>query len=454
MNARQRAPKPDKTRRDDYPKKFPYVSANRVKFITVYRRKTPGGNDAFMVTNPGEGGRRFECYAVAGDADQAAEKLAKGLSKTDTLAGSVTRAQAVDYASVMQMLQPLNVALLPAVTTVVEAVKIVGDLPSVIEGAKLLARRQKRTTAKPVADVVAELLTIKEGRGASDRYMQDLRWRLTRFGEACQMDACNVTTADIQAWLDKQKLNSQNYTNFRRVLYTLFKFAVARGYASDNPVDDVERVKVRNGDVEIFTPVEIARLLAAATALRDLKPRAQRGPDFVPSLAIGAFAGLRSAEIERLEWSDVDLAARHIVVGASRAKTASRRIVPIHDNLAAWLAPYAERTGPVWTGNHDEFYDAQQAAAKATAVKADAEHGVRAQKAVEWKVNALRHSYASYRFAQIGDAGRVAGELGNSAAVVHRHYRELVKPADAVKWFAVKPDAPVNVVPMAAAGQP
>jgi len=32
----------------------------------------------------------------------------------------------------------------------------------------------------------------------------------------------------------------------------------------------------------------IARLLAAAT------------PDFLPSLAIGAFAGLRSAEIERL----------------------------------------------------------------------------------------------------------------------------------------------------------
>jgi hypothetical protein len=33
----------------------------------------------------------------------------------------------------------------------------------------------------------------------------------------------------------------------------------------------------------------------------------------------------------------------------------------------------------------------------------------------------------------------VAGELGNSAAVVHRHYRELVKPADAERWFAVKP---------------
>lgn len=62
----------------------------------------------------------------------------------------------------------------------------------------------------------------------------------------------------------------------------------------------------------------------------------------------------------------------------------------------------------------------------------------------------MRHSYASYRFAQIGDAGRVAGECGNSAAVIHRHYRELVKPSDAVKWFAVSPKQPENVVAIGA----
>src|SRR5439155_9123955 len=137
------------------------------------------------------------------------------------------------------------------------------------------------------------------------------------------------------------------YTNFRRVLHLLFKFAVARGYAVDNPLEGVERVKVRNGEVAIFTPAEIARLLAAAS------------PDFVSSLAIGAFAGLRSAEIERLEWNEIHLAEKFIVVGASKAKTAGRRIVPIHDNLAAWLAPYAERQGRVWPGTHEEFYEAQ-----------------------------------------------------------------------------------------------
>jgi len=63
----------------------------------------------------------------------------------------------------------------------------------------------------------------------------------------------------------------------------------------------------------------------------------------------------------------------------------------------------------------------------------------------------LRHSYASYHFALTGDAGRVAGELGNSAAVVHKHYRELVKPADAQRWFAILPEAPTNVTHLPAA---
>jgi integrase len=141
---------------------------------------------------------------------------------------------------------------------------------------------------------------------------------------------------------------------------------------------------------------------------------------------------LRSAEIERLEWSDIHIVERFIVVGASKAKTAGRRIVPVSDNLVEWLQPYAQQQGNVWQAAHDKFYEAQQDTAKAAGLK--------------WKSNALRHSYASYRFALTNDAGRVAGECGNSAAVIHRHYRELVKKSDAERWFNMKPEAPANVL--------
>jgi integrase len=219
----------------------------------------------------------------------------------------------------------------------------------------------------------------------------------------------------------------------------LFQFAVARAYAADNPIEGVERVKVNGGEVEVFTPNEITRLLEAARA---------GFKDFLPCLTIGAFAGLRSAEIERLEWSDIHLGERYIVIGASKAKTASRRIVPIAANLAEWLADYAERESKIWPGDSTLFYRQMPAIAAATVVTADPQQNIKEQKPVKWKANGLRHSYASYRFAQTGDAGRVAGELGNSAAVVHRHYRELVTAADAEKWFNVKPETPANVLPI------
>ncbi|HNQ88956.1 MAG TPA: hypothetical protein PKM73_10110 [Verrucomicrobiota bacterium] len=49
-------------------------------------------------------------------------------------------------------------------------------------------------------------------------------------------------------------------------------------------------------------------------------------------------------------------------------------------------------------------------------------------------------------------AALVAGELGSSAVAVHKHYRELVRPADAERWFAVRPArAAENVVALPAA---
>ncbi|HZL78666.1 MAG TPA: site-specific integrase, partial [Candidatus Limnocylindrales bacterium] len=312
-------------------------------------------------------------------------------------------------------------------------VEIVGDVEHVIEACRFFRARNKRTTRKAVADVVAELLSIKESRGASKRYMEDLRSRLNRFADAFKKDACAVTTADIQSWFDEKKLGAQNFMGFRRTIHLFFKFAIARGYAVDNPAAAVEKVKVKHGATQIFTPKEIEKLLTAVS------------PEFMPCIAIGAFAGLRSAEIERLEWSDVDLESGHIIVGVDKAKTASRRVVPIHDNLAAWLTQCANKQGKIWKDGHEEFYEAQQVTATAAGVK--------------WKANALRHSYASYRFAITADAGRVSGECGNSASVIHKHYRELVKPAAALQWFSVLPEgerAPVTTakIPIVSHRQP
>jgi integrase len=67
----------------------------------------------------------------------------------------------------------------------------------------------------------------------------------------------------------------------------------------------------------------------------------------LPFIAIGAFAGLRAAEIARLDWSAVDLKRKIIHLRADQAKTASRRIIPVRDKLRAWLFPRVGKGGVV-----------------------------------------------------------------------------------------------------------
>jgi len=414
--------KTTKSRKPKWPKQITLGNVT----VTIYKRTTPNGKTGFMVAYRQDGKRKFDSYPDEAEAIEQANTKARQLSTLGVKAAQLTGDELRAYVSAMDALKPLRLSVGRVVEKIIEAVEIVGDVENIAVACRFFVDRNKRTTAKPVPGVVAELLTIKESRGASKRYMEDLRSRLNRFAGDCTKEIANVTIADLQAWFDGKKFGSQNYMGFRRVIHLLFEFAVARGYAVDNPAAKIEAVKVKHGETQIFTPEEIAKLLSKASA------------KFLPCLAIGAFAGLRSAEIERLEWSDIDFSAGgHITVGAGKSKTASRRVVPICDTLAKWLEPYAEKKGNVWQGGDDGFYEAQKETAKAAGIK--------------WKANALRHSYASYRFAQTNDAGRVAGELGNTAAVVHKHYRELVKPADAVKWFAVLPEQPANVVALPAA---
>ena len=115
-----------------------------------------------------------------------------------------------------------------------------------------------------------------------------------------------------------------------------------------------------------------------------------------------------------------------------KTKTASRRLVPVVDSLAAWLTPLASKSGPVWPHGHDAFYDAQQVAAAATRTEDMA--------ALTWKQNGLRHSFISHRLADVKNENQVGFESGNSPAMIHKHYKQLVTQEEAKKWFGLFPE--------------
>lgn len=376
----------------------------------------------FEVEDYTTGTRRLRSFSNHAEAITTAETLAGQISTGQTTAASMTNPEAASFGRAAELLRPTGLSLEMAAATFAKGFEILGG-DSLIEAAKFYAEHRVDTlTRRTAAETVAELIESKKARGKSARYIGDLSARLARFAADFAVDIGTVTTADVQRWLDGLKVAPQTAKNFRTVLGTLFSFAESRGYIfkGGNPVADVEHISANGGAIEIYTPKEISALLKAA-------PKA-----FLPLVALGAFAGLRSAEIERLEWKDLDLPGAFIHVASEKAKTRSRRLVPILPNLAAWLARYSRQKGKVWKGTPKTLREARAATVE--------------KSGVAWKPNALRHSFCSYRLAMTQSAAQVALEAGNSPAVVFKHYRELVKPEAAKTWFAIAPEAPANVV--------
>jgi integrase len=69
----------------------------------------------------------------------------------------------------------------------------------------------------------------------------------------------------------------------------------------------------------------------------------------------------------------------------------------------------------------------------------------------KWQSNALRHGFASYHLAKFKDAAKLALELGHTKQdLLFRHYRELVKPEQAEKYWSTRPAVQTNLVAISA----
>jgi integrase len=274
-----------------------------------------------------------------------------------------------------------------------------------------------RTTT--VSALVKEILNAKAVDGASRRYLADLRTRLksfmNTFGERV---VAEITSTELDHWLRNlsgksgKLLSPVSRNNSRRVLTTMFSFAKVHGYCTINPAEQTAKAKEPPFPVGILTVEETARLLEAA----DLK--------VLPFIAIGAFAGLRRAELERLDWKEVDLSTGLIEVAAKKSKSARRRFIRIQPNLAQWLRPVAQVSGLVVPSDYIAYFNA---ARKTAGIK-------------QWPSNALRHGFASYSLARFNDAAHLALELGHTNSnLVFTNYRELVKPKDGERYFSIVP---------------
>jgi integrase len=277
-----------------------------------------------------------------------------------------------------------------------------------------IARRQLSAKSVTVREAVDALLQSKAKEGLRPRYIDDLRYRLGRFRASfAERKIADIESGELHGWLEGLGQSPLSRNIYHSRLLVLYGYCRTRGWIETNPIELVSRLKVpRGGKIGILEPEQAARLLESASE------------NTLPFWAVGLFAGLRTAELKRLDWKDIRWDSGLIEVPALKSKTATRRFVEIRPNLAQWLLPYRRHTGPIYPSGLIKTLQADRKRA-----------GV-----VPWPVNACRHSFASYHLAHFRDLKGLMLELGHTNPdVTFRHYRELTTPAEAEKFWRIAP---------------
>lgn len=284
-----------------------------------------------------------------------------------------------------------------------------------------------------VSEMILESLATRRRSGVSARHLRDMQGKLKRFDKVFgNRSVVTITSKEVEEWLHGLKLSPASLNSYRRILVVAFNDAKRNGQIERNPAEIVRQAKVVETEVGIVTPREAATLLSKA----DVPIR--------PAIALGLFAGLRMAELERIDWSEIHLEVGHVRITAGKAKSARNRIIPISANLAAWLKPHVKAAGSVWPDSHQQGRRMMEAAhnaagfgtAKQVRDAKDTENKLR-----QWPDNGLRHSYATYHLAFHENAHELALHMGHTnTALIFAHYRLPVTKVIATVYWSITPD--------------
>ena len=184
---------------------------------------------------------------------------------------------------------------------------------------------------------------------------------------------------------------------------------------SDNPFKAIDQMKVEHTRPEFHTPEDVATFLSYGFL---------NIMDAIP-FALGFALGLRTSEIERLEWSDIELGedCESSVVRVS-GKT-GYRAVPMNEMAFSFLeiVPSEKRVGKITE------YRIETARNKATA-----------RSGVAILNNGMRKTCITYS-AALNGLEATASACGNSSSVIQSHYDGLATKALSKEYFSYRAPA-------------
>ncbi len=207
----------------------------------------------------------------------------------------------------------------------------------------------------------------------------------------------SITAADCRRLLESAFHAPRQRAKGRVILHGLFAFCQKQQWCSSNPVAAISPPPLQEQEVRSLDMSELRRLLTTA-----LRPEHRA---CMPALGLMLWAGIRPAEVERIDWQDIDWQEKVIALRPRHSKTGGARHVTLHPVLAVWLHEAGKRqAGALCPRSWARRWQQLREAAGFTA----------------WQQDSLRHSFASYHVKKWHDFPRLQLEMGHRSAELLR----------------------------------
>ncbi|MGE9267600.1 MAG: tyrosine-type recombinase/integrase [Verrucomicrobiales bacterium] len=280
----------------------------------------------------------------------------------------------------------------------------------------------RQPSAKPwtVEEACGAFRDDREKRGCSDTYLASLpvyhKHLIADMGEELMHE---ITAEMLEEYLDDHYglKAPKTYNNNLGHIKALWAFGKLKKRVAEDVAEGLRKRKEVPPEVGILSPSDLFNLLETCKEI---------APELLTPFALQAFAGLRRSESLLVTWGD--LANGQVNVSAKVSKTSARRSIPILPPLQKILD---------WAEAKSKPKDKKVAGGMTTSQWEEARKKALRGCDITWPKNCLRHSFVSYRLADLKNDARVALEAGHTAAMLHRHYKGLVTEGEAKDYWDI-----------------
>jgi len=308
-------------------------------------------------------------------------------------------------------------------------------------------KEQQRKIAKlgdrHLIDASTAYIRSMENIGRNPDYIQHVRRALTdlhdRFGNRLVRE---FTTEELREYLFALSYGAITIKNKRTYFQGAFGWWEKQGWLTESPMKRVETPEILDKEPGILTVAEIRALFRANEKV---------DPGICGILALGAFAGMRSSAIARLDYSEIDFTQRGIATPAEKTKKKRRQwIEDLPENLWEWLRRTPKE---IFALDERQLRHRRNMAFKRAGLIIEADDIARENAKRERKgesllqakakcppKNCLRHSFVTYHVALHRNPGKTALIISHrDQNCLYRHYLGIATKADAAKYFEIRP---------------